>query len=66
MATQIAEIHTSLFGVAGHGGLHKRVDAMEKDVDKLKGWQGRVVGMTAVVTGAISIAAGKLLDHWSK
>lgn len=58
---RVGEIHAALFGVEGQGGLHRRVEAVEKDVEALKSFHAKTIGIAAAVTSAVTLFGGKLL-----
>lgn len=68
MAKQIGEIHAALFGVEGHGGLHRRMDDVEERMDKseeradkMDRAQTWALGAASGLSAGLTLAGGKLL-----
>lgn len=59
MERQISEIHTTVFGVDGQGGLHRWLEKVDKDVDDLKTQKHKALGVIAGLTLAFEFIGHK-------
>lgn len=66
MTQQIDQIHTTIFGAEGQGGLHRRVDVCESRLDSLRLHTAKTAGWIAAVAAGISFAGAKIWDKLIK
>lgn len=65
VAEQVGQMHTTLFGVEGQGGIHRRVERLEEHREEMKGIMAKVFG-ALIVIGSIASFLGAKLAHWFK
>jgi len=66
MSRQITEIHTALFGVNGHGGLHRWVEELNKRVDGLSRFRSQLIGYCVGASAVVSIVGWVVANILSK
>lgn len=65
MVEQVGAIHTTLFGVEGQGGIHRRVEKLEEHREEIKGVIAKLFGALIVIGGVASFLGSKIA-HWFK
>ncbi len=65
VAYEVGQIHTTLFGVEGQGGIHRRVERLELHREEMKGIMAKVFG-ALIVIGSIASFIGAKIAHWFK
>lgn len=65
VADKVGAIHTTLFGAEGQGGLHRRVEFLEKHKDEINAFKAKLLGMVTVVCFLASAAGSKFIS-WLK
>ncbi len=65
VAEQVEQMHTTLFGVEGQGGIHRRVERLEAHREEMKGIMAKVFG-ALIIIGSIASFIGAKIAHWFK
>jgi hypothetical protein len=59
-ARQVDQMHCSLVGFEGQGGLHQRVQQIEDRVTELQGFRARLIGVAIAVSTVITVLGEKI------
>ncbi len=65
MAEQVGAIHTTLFGVEGQGGIHRRVERLEGHREEMSAFKAKLLGMVTAASFLASAAGSKFIS-WIK
>lgn len=65
VAELVGQMHTTLFGVEGQGGIHRRVERLEEHREEMKGVMAKVFG-ALIVIGSVASFIGAKIAHWFK
>ena len=62
VADKVGAIHTTLFGTEGQGGLHRRVETLERHREEITTFKAKLLGMVTVVCFLASAAGSKFIS----
>lgn len=65
VAEKVGAIHTTLFGAEGQGGIHRRVEVLEKHKEEINTFKAKLLGMVTIVCFFASLAGTKIVA-WLK
>ncbi len=65
VAEQVGAIHTTLFGVEGQGGIHRRVERLESHREEMTTFKAKMLGMVTAASFLASAAGSKFIS-WIK
>lgn len=65
VAEKVGAIHTTLFGAEGQGGIHRRVEMLEKHKEEINTFKAKLLGMVTIVCFLASLLGSKVIA-WIK
>lgn len=61
MAEKVGQIHTTLFGAEGQGGIHRRVEKLESHREEMTAFKAKLLGMVTAASFLASAAGSKFI-----
>lgn len=61
VAEKVGQIHTTLFGVEGQGGINRRVERLEVHREEMTAFKAKMLGMVTAASFLASAAGSKFV-----
>lgn len=65
IAEKVSQIHHTMFGVEGQGGVLRDITELKKHRDEMKGLMAKIFG-ALIVIGSVASFLGAKVAHWLK
>lgn len=65
VAEKVSQIHTTIFGTEGQGGMNRRVERLEQHREEMKTVMAKIFG-ALIILGSLFSFLGAKVAHWFK